>query len=256
VATGGRGVQPQAIECEPTIWFLLHDLEEQGVSFYSLSAKKTVLGIWRCCTTLPELLRPQGVALKLRLDPLKLLLGSIALDGSELSSHDTFPRALGFWACRIKFNEHDLLFIGLLALDRSWEKILAILSLTELDSALVGEKSWRGESRSVMSSLRTLFRTCSDQCHWASARPLGRELGRAQEKLKGGWAGLAPGWAVARIILFLFNSFYNLQTNLNSIQILATSTCTIKYKNISQHKWKYASSWNATIKYLFKYITL
>jgi hypothetical protein len=68
-------------------------------------------------------------------------------------------------------------------------------SCTVADSVLVGEKSWRGESRLVMSSLRTLFRSCSDQCCWAGAGPLGRELGHAQEKVKGGWAGLAPGWA-------------------------------------------------------------
>jgi hypothetical protein len=69
--------------------------------------------------TLPKLLQPQGVALKLHLDPLKLLLRSIALDGGELSSHGGFPQALGFGACGIKFDEHRLLFIGLLAPDRS-----------------------------------------------------------------------------------------------------------------------------------------
>jgi hypothetical protein len=50
-----------------------------------------------------------------------------------------------------------------------------------------------GESRSVMSLLRTLFGSCSDQCRWAGAGSLGRELGREQEKVKGGWAGLTPG---------------------------------------------------------------
>ena len=65
------------------------------------------------------LLRLQEVALKLCLDPLKLLLGSIALDGGESSSHDGFPRALGFGAYGIKFDEHGLLFIALLAPDHS-----------------------------------------------------------------------------------------------------------------------------------------
>jgi hypothetical protein len=69
--------------------------------------------------TSPELLRPQGIALKLCLDPLKLLLGSIASDGGELSSHGGFPRVLGFGACGLKFDKHGLLFIGLLASDRS-----------------------------------------------------------------------------------------------------------------------------------------
>jgi hypothetical protein len=57
---------------------------------------------------------PQGVALKLCLDPLKLLLGSIALDGGELSSRSGFLRALVFGACGIKYDEHGSLFIGIL----------------------------------------------------------------------------------------------------------------------------------------------
>jgi hypothetical protein len=44
-----------------------------------------------------------------------------------------------------------------------------------------------------MSSSQTLFEGCSDKCRWAGAGPLSRELGHAQEKVKGGWAGLAPG---------------------------------------------------------------
>jgi hypothetical protein len=45
-------------------------------------------------------------------------------------------------------------------------------------------------------------------------------------------------------ILFVFKSFYNLQTNLNSIQIRIskTSAHTIKDKNTSQLKGKYASA--------------
>jgi hypothetical protein len=39
--------------------------------------------------------------------------------------------------------------MGLLVPDRSQEKVLATLSLTELNPALVGEKSRRGKSRSV-----------------------------------------------------------------------------------------------------------
>jgi hypothetical protein len=41
VASGG-GDEPRAMECETTLRFLLHDLEEQGVSFYSLSAKQMI----------------------------------------------------------------------------------------------------------------------------------------------------------------------------------------------------------------------
>jgi hypothetical protein len=75
-----------------------------------------------------------------------------------------------------------------------------------------------------------------------------RERGNGKEGLAG------PGSATSRVSahcrigvrksFFFFKSFYNLQTNLNSIQIqiLATSIHKIKYKNTSQHKGKYASA--------------
>jgi hypothetical protein len=69
------------------------------------------------------------------------------------------PRARSL---RQKFEGHRPLFMGILAPDRSREKVLAILSLTELDPILVGEKLRRGESRSVMSSLRTRFQSRLD----------------------------------------------------------------------------------------------
>jgi hypothetical protein len=62
-----------------------------------------------------------------------------------------------------KFEGHQPLFMGLLAPNRSREKVLPILSLTELDPTLVGEKSRRGESHSVTSSLRTRFQSRLDQ---------------------------------------------------------------------------------------------
>jgi hypothetical protein len=49
-----------------------------------------VLGLGQRHMTSPKLLQHHGVALKLCLDPLKLLLGSIALDGSESSSRGGF----------------------------------------------------------------------------------------------------------------------------------------------------------------------
>jgi hypothetical protein len=70
------------------------------------------------------------------------------------------PRARSLWQ---KFEGHRPLFMGLLALDHSREKVLAILSLTELDPMLVAEKSRRGESRSVTSSLQTRFQSRFDQ---------------------------------------------------------------------------------------------
>jgi hypothetical protein len=45
---------------------------------------------------------------------------------------------------RLKFKGLRPLFMGLLVPDRSQEKVLAILSLTEHNPALVGEKSRRG----------------------------------------------------------------------------------------------------------------
>jgi hypothetical protein len=164
------------------------------------------------------------------------------------------------------------LFMEILALDSSWGKFLTILSLTELDPALVREKSRRGwipfgyeffpnsvsgvDLRSV-----ALGRDASE----AAGPGLGRakmEKGRGKERLAG--PSSAFSWVSAhyqigiRKIIFFFKSFYNLQTNLNSIQIqiLTTSTRTIKYKNTSQHKEKYASTWNATNKCLFKYMNL
>jgi hypothetical protein len=47
------------------------------------------------------------VALKLRLDPLELLLGSIALGGGESSLCSGYLHALGFRACGMKFDEHE-----------------------------------------------------------------------------------------------------------------------------------------------------
>jgi hypothetical protein len=60
----------------------------------------------------------------------------------------------------------------------------------------------------------------------------------------------ADGWVSAhsagikRKSFLFFKSFYNLQTNLNAIQIriLMTSTAKIKYKNISPTKENYASA--------------
>jgi hypothetical protein len=70
------------------------------------------------------------------------------------------PRARSL---RQKFKGLRPLFMGLLAPDRSRGKVLAILSLTELDPMLDGEKSRRGGSRSVTSSLRTQFQSRLDR---------------------------------------------------------------------------------------------
>jgi hypothetical protein len=78
----------------------------------------------------------------------------------------------------------------------------------------------------------------------------------ARKQREGDWNGGAgraglgdqPGFGPFRIgvrkILFFFKSFYNLQTNLNSlqIQILMTSIHKIKYKSTSPPKENYASA--------------
>jgi hypothetical protein len=85
---------------------------------------------------------------------------------------------------RLKFEGLRPLFIGLLVPDRSREKVLAILSLTELNPALVGEKLRRGRisfGYDFVSSSGTMV---------VRAGPAG-PLHRA-------WRGERPGW-VARL---------------------------------------------------------
>jgi hypothetical protein len=69
-------------------------------------------------------------------------------------------------------------------------------------------------------------------------------------KWRMGWAGSRVSWVLThyrvgvRKIIFFFQSFHNLQTNLNSIQIQisATSIHKIKYKSTSSHQEKYATA--------------
>jgi hypothetical protein len=83
-------------------------------------------------------------------------------------------------------------------------------------------------------------------------RGMGEQASRADSQVSAHLAG------VKRKLFLFFKSFYNLQTNLNSIQIWISKTSThkIKYKNTSPFKEKYASAWIATNKYLFNYLNL
>jgi hypothetical protein len=74
-------------------------------------------------------LRLRGAALRLRLAPLKLLLGSIASDVDESSSCGGYLHALGFVVCGTKFNEYGSLFIGLLGPTRRGCSVLRFLSI-------------------------------------------------------------------------------------------------------------------------------
>jgi hypothetical protein len=69
-------------------------------------------------------------------------------------------------------------------------------------------------------------------------RGRGEQASRADSQVSAHSAG------VKRKLFLFFKSFYNLQTNLNSIpiQISMTSTHKIKYKNTSPFKEKYASA--------------
>jgi hypothetical protein len=86
--------------------------------------------------TSTELLRFQEGALKLRLDFLKLLLGLIASDGGESSSHGGFLCALGFVDYRLKFVEHSPLFIGILVPSCRGRGDLAFLSTNQIQTWL------------------------------------------------------------------------------------------------------------------------
>jgi hypothetical protein len=94
--------------------------------------------------TLTKLLRLQQATLKLHLDPLKLLLGSIASDDSELSSPDSFLCALGFRDCRMKFVEHMPLFIWLLVPSRRGHRELAFLSTNQIQTRLLSKDIAKG----------------------------------------------------------------------------------------------------------------
>jgi hypothetical protein len=77
------------------------------------------------------LLQFQEVSLKLHLDPLKLFLGSIALDGVES-------------VCGTKSDEHGALFMGLLALARRGCRVLHFLSINRTQTQFRSEDFGKG----------------------------------------------------------------------------------------------------------------
>jgi hypothetical protein len=62
-------------------------------------------------------------------DPLLLLRASISLAGDELNSHHKKPLVARVWCCRQKFDEHGLLFIGLLGPTHRGDGVLHFLSI-------------------------------------------------------------------------------------------------------------------------------
>jgi hypothetical protein len=94
--------------------------------------------------TSTEILWLQEAVLKLHLDPLKLLLGSIALDGSESSSRGSYLCVLGFGTCGTKFDEYGPLFIGLLGPTRRGDGVLHFLSINRTLIRLRLEDFWKG----------------------------------------------------------------------------------------------------------------
>jgi hypothetical protein len=76
---------------------------------------------------------------------------------------------------RLKFEGPRPLFMGLLVSDRSREKVLAILSLTELNPTLAGEKSRRGRIPFGYDFVSSSGMTAGDDAVRAGpARPLHR----------------------------------------------------------------------------------
>jgi hypothetical protein len=100
--------------------------------------------------TSPMLLQLQEVALKLCLDPLKLLLGSIASNGGESSSHDSYLRALGFGVCGTKSDEHEPLFIGILVLSCRGCRVLPFLSINRTQTQFRSEDFGKGKISSSL----------------------------------------------------------------------------------------------------------
>jgi hypothetical protein len=95
--------------------------------------------------TSSKLLRLQEVALKLCLDPLKLLLGSIASNSDESSSRGGYLRALGFGVCGTKSDEHGPLFIGLLVLTHRGCGVLPFLSINQTQTRLQSKDFGKGK---------------------------------------------------------------------------------------------------------------
>jgi hypothetical protein len=91
--------------------------------------------------------------------------------------------------------------MGLLAPDRSREKVLAILSLTELNPALVGEKSRRGRIPFSYDFVSSSATTAGDDAVRAGPTgPLhrarrGERLGRVARLSWGQVASAGPCWA-------------------------------------------------------------
>jgi hypothetical protein len=158
MVTGDGGAQARATDREMMQRLFLRDLEENRVPFYSLLAGQMIhwglaAAAWSSQSltashNLVVLLQLREVALKLCLDPLKLLLGSIALDGSKSNSRSGYVHALGFGVCGAKSNEHGSLFIGLLVLTRRGCGVLSFLSLNQTHLGSDG-KIWKGERNRV-----------------------------------------------------------------------------------------------------------
>jgi hypothetical protein len=114
---------------------------------------------------------------------------------------------------QLKFEGLRPLFMGLLVPDRSQEKVLAILSLTELNPALVGEKSRRGRIPFGYDFVSSLGTTVGDDAMRAGPTgPLhhtrrGERLGRVTRAgVRGKGVAAGPGSAFGRVSAHSQNS--------------------------------------------------
>jgi hypothetical protein len=107
----------------------------------------------------------------------------------------------------------------------------------------------------LLASLGRTWVACAGEAEQASLVPIEVKLGRLgwatrknwEEKKRPVWPGSPSSWVSAhcqigiRKSFSFFKSFYNLQTNLNSLQI-QISIWKIKYKSASPPKENYASA--------------
>jgi hypothetical protein len=80
----------------------------------------------------------------LHLDPLKLLLGSIASDDLKSSLCGGYLRVLWFGACGMNFDKHGPLFIGLLLPNRSTCRVLTDSIIGLIQNRVGWRESKRG----------------------------------------------------------------------------------------------------------------
>jgi hypothetical protein len=89
--------------------------------------------------------------------PLLLLCASISLGGDELNSHRKKPLAARVWCCRQRFDEHGLLFVGLLGPTHRGDGVLHFLSIKWTLIRLRLADFWKGMNFGLVSVWKLNF---------------------------------------------------------------------------------------------------